>query len=120
MAKSHGGGIYERGKKMMFLNKSIDRYIKEFEEKEQKYYIKYQLSGSASALRTCEKYEDLKEICLEAKKSRETEDADRKRRIGNGKQFINNVSEAKLYARDKKYTIDDLLKYLRALLDIVG
>lgn len=104
----------------MFLHKSIDRYIEEFEKKEQKYEREFQLSGSASASRTREKYEDLKEICLEAKKSMETENTDRKRRIDSGKQFINNVSEVKLYARDKKYTIDELLKYLRALLDIVG
>ena len=103
----------------MNLSKSIDKYIQEFEKKAEEYREKYQESGSPSQLRTCEKYDDLVEICIAAKKQEE-EDTERMRRLRNGAAYIDSVEEAASSARFKTYSLNELLEHLNKLLNAVG
>ena len=104
----------------MYLSKSIDKYIEEFEKKAKKYDMDYQIGGSASSIKTKEKYEDLVEICLAAKITQDEEDKEKARRMKNAIAFISAYEEKKRYARDEKYTLDELIACLNQLIMTIG
>lgn len=52
---------------------TIDRIYKWADKKRQKYQYEYQMSGSPSAMKTFERYDDICDICLKAETGNKSE-----------------------------------------------
>lgn len=95
------------------MEREVIKYrLKELEKNRDKYYNVYQQAGSASAMRTFGKYDDLCDICYEALKSCDTEDAERTTRLKNFNAFINRYKETANYAPGKTYTTQEVVEIL--------
>lgn len=104
---------------MILSRKTIDGYIEEFEKKEAKYEGVYQASGNPSSLNTREKYSDLVEICLTAKRAQGEADGEKMRRLNNCKEYIRKVEDRGKYNRGKTYTIEELIDELNKLVNVI-
>lgn len=103
----------------MFLGRSLESYINEFEKKEAKYEDAYQTSGAQSSLKTREKYSDLLEICYAARRETQEEDEMRMRKQKQASEYIGTVKDRKLYSSEKSYTLDELVEELETLARII-
>lgn len=95
---------------------TIKRIYRWADKNRQKYQNEYQLSGSPSALRTFEKYDDICDICIAAEKGVEEEDTTRKHILSNQLAVIDRLHDVQKVAPGKKFEYSEVEEWMRKMM----
>ena len=99
----------------MISKKIIESRLKELEKLRDKYYMDYQQGGSASSMRTFEKYDDLCDICYAAMQGVSEEDEIRMHIRKNMTACVERFKDANRYGSGTMYTSDEVLDLLERM-----
>lgn len=95
---------------------TINRIYKWADKNRQKYNSEYQQSGSSSALKTFEKYDDICDICCAAERGKSEEDEVRKHIHKNQAAMIEELRDIQKVSPSKTFTYDDVEKWMRRMM----
>ena len=82
----------------------------------EKYYDEYQMTGSASTLRTYEKYDDISHICGLAIRESEAEDETRMRIRRNQKAAVGRFRDAHSLQPSKTYSAKEVEEWMEKMI----
>lgn len=94
----------------------IEEIYKWAEKRRQKYNYEYQNSGSASSLRTYERYDDICEICAAAERQSKDEDEMRMRMLKNQQAVIEQFDDMISVSRGKTFSAEDVRNWMRKMI----
>lgn len=89
----------------------VRKMLEEYDKKYQKYDHEYQFSGSASTLRTAQKYEDIVKVCELALKGLDDECHACRRRYHNGQEIIKKLRQIQEHG-EETISIADAVTYI--------
>lgn len=95
---------------------TIDRIYKWANKNRQKYQDVYQMSGSPSAMRTFEKYDDICDICIAAENGVAEEDETRKHIHNNQMAVIDRLRDMRSVAPSKTFSYADVEEWMRKMM----
>jgi len=96
---------------------TIDKIFKWADKNRAKYETEYQLSGSASAMKTYERYADICDICGAAARDLSDEDETRRRIRRMQNQILDGFYDLKkVNSLDKTFTWDEVEEWMRKMM----
>lgn len=95
---------------------TIKRIYRWADKNRQKYQNEYQLSGSPSAMKTFEKYDDICDICIAAEKGVAEEDETRKHIHSNQMAVIDRLNDMRKVASGKRFTYSEVEEWMRKMM----
>ena len=95
---------------------TINRIYKWADKNRQKYMNNYQQSGSPSAMKTFEKYDDICDICIAAEKGVSEEDMTKKHILSNQKAMLERLDDLRKVAPGKKFGYAEVEEWMRKMM----
>ena len=95
---------------------TIDRIYAWADKNRKKYYDTYQQSGSASAMRTFERYDDICDICEAAERGVAEEDETKKHILSNQKAMLDRLDDLRKVAPGKKFGYAEVEEWMRRMM----
>ena len=95
---------------------TINRIYKWADKNRQKYMNNYQQSGSPSAMKTFEKYDDICDICIAAEKGVAEEDETKKHILMNQMAILDSLHDMRKVAPGKTFDYSDVEEWMRKMM----
>ena len=96
--------------------KTIEKIYEWANKNASKYERNYQETGNPSSIRTFERYEDIRDICILAREYRTDVDEEKMRRFKNQNAIIDHFKEEKEFEPDHKFTYEDVERLMRKMM----
>lgn len=95
---------------------TINRIYKWADKNRQKYMNNYQQSGSPSAMKTFEKYDDICDICIAAEKGVAEEDETKKHILTNQMAILDRFRDMRTVAPGKLFDYAEVEEWMRKMM----
>lgn len=95
--------------------KRIDGIYRWADRKRNYYDEEYQQTGSPSAMRTFQKYDDICDICVWAEQGLPENDEERRRRWHNQYEIIDRMLDLKKHEPEKVFTFKEVEEWMRRM-----
>lgn len=92
----------------------VQKVMNEAQQKYEKYFHEYQVTGSPSKIRTARKYDDMVTICEIALQELDKGCENCLRRYRNGKEMVENLRNRRDHNGELSINIDDVIKLVEA------
>lgn len=95
---------------------TINRIYRWADKNHKKYYDAYQQGGSASAMRTFERYDDICDICIAAEKGVAEENKTKKHSLMNQMAILDSLHDMRKVAPGKKFGYAEVEEWMRKMM----